>query len=186
LDGVAVIGCGGSGKTYLSQRLAAHLSVPLVHLDAEYYDRDWQPLPQEVFAARQRDLVAEPRWLIEGNYAATLPIRLVAADTLVFLDLPAPMCLLGILQRRWRYRCGQHPDGVYDRITWSFLAYVWGYRRSMRPRVRLLIAQHGQHLQVVTLSSRRQAARWLATLHGHPGPTPPSRASSTDSRPTGT
>ncbi|HEY6794264.1 MAG TPA: hypothetical protein VI248_06240 [Kineosporiaceae bacterium] len=164
MDRVAVIGCGGSGKTYLSQRLATHLSLPVTHLDAEYYDSNWQPLPQDAFAARQRDLVAQPRWLIEGNYAGTLPIRLAAADTLVFLDLPAWTCLLGILQRRWKYRGGQHQDGVYDRITWNFVTYIWGYRRSMRPRVRQLIAEHGSHLQVVTLSSRRQAARWLEAL----------------------
>jgi hypothetical protein len=63
---------------------------------------DWNPLPQDDFAERRRKLVARPRWLIEGNYASTLPIRLVPADTVIFLDLPAITCLAGILQRRWR------------------------------------------------------------------------------------
>jgi adenylate kinase family enzyme len=164
MDRIVVIGCGGSGKTYLSAQLAALLSLPVVHLDAEYYDEAWQPLPQEQFAARQRELVAPPRWLIEGNYAGTLPIRLAAADTLVFLDLPGWLCLAGILQRRWRYRGGQHADGVFDRITWDFVKYVWGYRKNMRPRVRQLIAEHGSHLHVVTLTSRRRATRWLVDL----------------------
>ncbi len=162
MDRIAVVGCGGSGKTWLSQRLAATLSLPVTHLDAEYYDEAWQPMPQEAFAERQRELVAAPRWLLEGNYAGTLAIRLVAADTLVFLDLPAWTCLAGIAQRRWRYRGGQHTDGVYDRITWDFVKYIWGYRASMRPRVRDLIAAHGGHLRVVTLTSRRQATAWLA------------------------
>lgn len=165
MDRIAIIGCGGSGKTYLANQLAAHLDLRLTHLDALYYDADWNPLPADEFAELQEKLVTEDRWLIEGNYAGTLPIRLARADTVIFLDLPALTCLSGILQRRWRYRGGQHDkDGVYDRITWNFVRYIWGYRKSMRPRVRALLDEHGRHATLVTLTSRRQAARYLAQL----------------------
>lgn len=53
----------------------------------------------EDFAAAQRRLVAETDWVIEGNYASTLPIRLAAADTVILLDLPARTCLRGIVGR---------------------------------------------------------------------------------------
>ncbi|MGH3940691.1 MAG: hypothetical protein ACRDTG_19055, partial [Pseudonocardiaceae bacterium] len=132
MDRIAILGCGGSGKTHLANQLATLLHLPLTHLDGLYYDADWNPLPQQEFAALQRTLVAQPRWLLEGNYAGTLPIRLAAADTVIFLDLPAITCLTGILQRRWRYQGGQHAkDGVYDRITGNFVRYIWGYRKTM-------------------------------------------------------
>lgn len=159
---MVVIGCGGSGKTFVARHLALALSLPLTHLDAEYYDQAWQPAPHDRFEARQHELVARPRWLIEGNYASTLTVRLAAADTVVFLDLPAWSCLAGVLQRRLRYRGGQHrPHGVFDRITWSFVGYIWGYRRTMRPRVRELVMEHRKHLTVVRLTSRRRTRRWL-------------------------
>lgn len=166
MDRIAIIGCGGSGKTHLANQLAALCNLPLTHLDAVYYDAEWNPLPQEEFAALQHTLVAEPRWLLEGNYAGTLPIRLARADTVIFLDVYAITCLAGILQRRWRYRGGQHSkDGVYDRITWSFVRYIWGYRGTMRPHVRQLLDEHGGSARLITLTSRKQAARFIAQLH---------------------
>jgi hypothetical protein len=89
----------------------------------------------EKFADRQRKLVARPQWLIDGNYASTLPIRLAAADSVIFLDLPAITCLLGIFQRRWRWRGGQYiNDGVFDRITVSFVRYIWVTGAPCGPR----------------------------------------------------
>jgi adenylate kinase family enzyme len=162
---IAIVGCGGSGKSMLARQLATTLDLPLTHLDAIYYDQDWNPLPQEEFATRQEKLVVEPQWIIEGNYASTLPIRLTAADTVIFLDLPALTCLRGILQRRWRYRGGQHHAvGVYDRLTWNFVRYIWRYRRDMAPRVRALINQHATSARVTTVTSRRQARRLVAQL----------------------
>lgn len=165
MDRIAIIGCGGSGKSTVARQLARILDVPLTHLDTTYYDEQWNPLPQDEFAAQQEKLVAGERWIIEGNYAGTLPIRLAAADTVIFLDLPAVTCLWGITQRRWRYRGGQHQaDGVYDRITWNFVRYILGYRRTMRPRVEALIREHGPHVRLISLTSRRQASQLIDRL----------------------
>jgi adenylate kinase family enzyme len=162
VDRIAIIGCGGSGKSTVARQLARILDVPLVQLDAIYYDEHWTPLPGDDFAAQQEKLVTGERWIIEGNYASTLPIRLAAADTVIFLDLPAAACLWGIAQRRLRYRGGQHQaDGVYDRITWNFIRYILDYRHTMRPRVRNLLQEHGPHVRLRTLTSRRQANRFI-------------------------
>ncbi|MFE3110624.1 MULTISPECIES: topology modulation protein [Kitasatospora] len=160
---IALIGCGGSGKTYLSKQLGEHFGAPVTHLDAVYYDDAWNTLDKEKFAAVQEELVAAPSWVIEGNYAGTLPIRLRAADEVIFLDIPPAVCLWGIAQRRLRHGGGQNDStGVYDRITWSFIRYVWGYRRSMAPRVRDLIREHASQATVHTVTSRRQARDLLA------------------------
>ena len=67
MDRIAIVGCGGSGKSHLARQLGGLLGIAPVHLDGLYYKRDWTPLDQEQFAALQHDLVATPRWIIDGN-----------------------------------------------------------------------------------------------------------------------
>jgi len=164
VDRIVVIGSGGAGKTVLAHRLGALLGIGAVHLDTLFYDDAWRPVPVEVFVAAQQRIVAGRRWLLDGNYHATLPVRLAVADTVVFLDLPPLVCLWGVFVRRWRYRGGQHRDGVYDRVSVAFLRYVATYRRRMRPRVLAAIAEHGPHARLVRLGSRAEVHAFLATV----------------------
>ncbi|MBB3096177.1 adenylate kinase family enzyme [Actinoplanes campanulatus] len=150
---IAILGCGGAGKSHLARQLATRLGLPVTHLDDLYYDNDWNPAPVDEFAAAQRDLVAADRWIIDGNYASTLPIRLAHADTVILLDLPAHTCLWGIARRRGRHR-----------ITPSFIRYVVRYRRTMRPRVEALIAEHAGHAGYLRFTSHGQVNRFLAAL----------------------
>lgn len=161
---VMIIGCGGSGKTVLARQLGARLDIAVTHLDGVYFDADWNRLDGDAFAHLQRELVAADRWIIDGNYASTMAIRLARADTVIFLDLPTWVCLWGIAARRWRYRGGQHPDGVYDRISWSVIAYVWGYRRRMRPRVTRMVDAYAAETRYIRLTSRRSVTRFLASV----------------------
>jgi adenylate kinase family enzyme len=159
---VAVVGCGGSGKSYLSRRLGRILDAPVTHLDAVYFDQAWHTLPMETFAAAQRDLVARPRWVIDGNYHSTLPIRLEACDTVVFMDVSTPAALWGVLGRQLRYGAGHRGNGVHNRLTWSVISYVATYRSRMRPRVMARIDEYAAgRATVIRLNSRRQARRWL-------------------------
>lgn len=164
MNRIAVVGSCGSGKSYVSRELSRLLDAPLTHLDAVYYDEAWNPLPMEAFESRQRELVAAPRWVIDGNYNTTLHVRLQAADTVVFMDMPTVSCLRGLVSRQIRHGRGQNGNGVYNRITWGVLRYVVGYRRSMRSRVLAKIGQYAGGAEVITLTSRRQTRRFLMAL----------------------
>jgi adenylate kinase family enzyme len=162
VERIAIVGCGGSGKSYVARELGRLLNAPVIHLDAVYYDGRWNPLPMEEFEARQREFVAAPRWVIDGNYNSTLHVRLAAADTVIFLDLPTRTCLWGIIARRLRHGRGQKQNGVYNRINLDFLFYVVRYRRAMRPRVRAKLGRCDA--QVIELTARRQVRRFLRDI----------------------
>lgn len=88
-----------------------------------------------------------------------MPIRLAAADTVIYLDLPTHVCLWSVLRRRLRFRGRSRPDlGVYDRINWQFVRFVWSFRRTRRPHILALITEHKLPTAVlVRLGSRRDA-----------------------------
>lgn len=162
MERVAIVGCAGSGKSYVARELGRLLDLPVIHLDAVYFDDQWNPLPMERFGAVQRELVAAPRWAVDGNHNSTIHVRLEAADTVVFMDLPTHVCLWGILSRQLRRGRGQNDqNGVYNRITGDVLGYLLGYRRKMRPRVLAKIDWHAGDAQLITLTSRRHARRFL-------------------------
>ncbi|SDM04459.1 hypothetical protein SAMN05421874_13672 [Nonomuraea maritima] len=161
MDRVAVVGCGGSGKSHLARELGRLLGAPVVHLDAVYYDDEWNPLPKDAFEAVQRDLVAEPRWVIDGNHNSSLPIRLQACDTVVMMDVPTRAALWGIVSRRLRHGPGQHSAGVYNHLHWGFISYVATYRRRMRPQVLAKIDEFAAGKRVVFLTGRAHTRRWL-------------------------
>ncbi|MEU8526823.1 topology modulation protein [Streptomyces sp. NPDC048629] len=159
---VAIVGCGGSGKSYLARELGRILDAPVTHLDAAFYDDEWNERPMERFADLQRELVAQPRWVIDGNYNSTLQIRLEACDTVVLMDASTVAALYGIFSRQIRHGAGQQGNGVHNRINWGVIKYVATYRHKMRPRVMAKIGEFASgRADVVLLSSRRQTRRWL-------------------------
>ena len=167
MERIAVIGCGGSGKTTLSRRLGGLLELPVIHIDGHYWrevDGVRIESTPEQWRDTHRELVAGRRWVIDGMKLGVLEERLAAADTAIFLDLPTGSCLWGIVRRRLRFRGRNRPElGVYDdRISWPFIAWVSSFRRRQRPRILRLLAASGR--DVIVLRSRREVAALLARV----------------------
>ncbi len=163
---IAVLGCGGSGKSTLSRRLKERTGLPVVHLDRHYWNAGWTPTPDGDWEAVHADLVRRPRWIIDGNFSRTMAPRLARADAAIFLDLPTWRCVLRILRRirTWRGRTRPDlPDGCPERFDWEFLWWVAGFRRRSRARVLHHLAREKAHrgLLVVRLRNPREVRAFL-------------------------
>lgn len=96
---VLVIGISGAGKSTFARKLAPLVGLPLIHLDKEFWRPGWRLTPRVEWWERVAELAAGERWLMEGNYANSLHLRLPRADTVLWFDYPTVRCLGRVLKR---------------------------------------------------------------------------------------
>jgi hypothetical protein len=70
----------------------------------------WVEQQHEEWHATLALLLAQDACVMDGNFGATLDMRLATADTVVFFDLPPLLCLWRVLRRRFRYHGRARPD----------------------------------------------------------------------------
>lgn len=135
---IVVIGSGGAGKSTFSRQLGEILAIPVIHLDSLFWRPGWERTPEDEWAAKITELVEGDTWIMDGNFGGTREIRMRAADTIIFLDLPRSLCLFRILKRTFYYRGRTRPDmaeGCTESLSLEFLQWVWGYPKNGRVRV---------------------------------------------------
>lgn len=164
---IAIIGPGGAGKSTLARQIGAKTGLPVIHLDAHYWGAGWVEPPKDDWEQAVRGLTAGEAWVMDGNYGGTMDIRLAAADTILFLDLPRGTCLVRVVLRQVRYRNRTRPDmaaGCPERLTWFFLKYIWNYRRDRRPGILDRMRLHAGGRRLVQLQTPRQVRHFLEAL----------------------
>lgn len=165
MERIVIIGSGGAGKSTLARALGERLGLPVVHLDKLFWRGNWEHLSRDAFDAELAERCAGEKWIIDGNYNRTLPERLSRCDTVLYLDNPTVVCLIGVLRRYLRYHGRTRPDmggDCRERLDRDFLSWVVSYRRKNRRRNLQLLACCGADVRI--FSSRRECRRFLASL----------------------
>jgi adenylate kinase family enzyme len=165
---VLVIGSGGAGKSTFAARLAERTGLPLIHLDALYWRAGWRESAKEEWAEAVAQLAAAKQWIMDGNYGGTLEVRLAAADTVIFLDLPRTVCLRRVVQRWIRFHGRTRPDmtpGCPERLTWEFLRWIWRYPTERRPKILRQLSALRADQRVVVLRSTAEVDKFIQSLH---------------------
>lgn len=166
---IAVIGSSGAGKSQLSRWMGEILGLPVVHLDKEYWLPGWTEPTKDEWRHRVEDLVKRGSWIIDGNFGGTMEIRIAAADTVVFLDLPRSLCVWRTIKRVITYRKETRPDmadGCGEKFDLKFLKWIWDFPKRTRPRIlERLAAVEGQK-PVFRLRSRKEVSGFLDGLRG--------------------
>ena len=161
---VLVIGCSGAGKSTLARELAPRLGLPLVHLDRFYWSPGWVEPTQEKWRQIVEGLVAEPAWVMDGNYSNTFDLRMPRADTVIWLDYPRTTCLwravMRVIKGYGRNR-PDLPDGCPEQVDLKFYRFVWDFPNRSRPRIVEGLKTIGSHLRVIQLGNDREVAAFL-------------------------
>ncbi|WP_213807556.1 adenylate kinase [Granulicella sp. dw_53] len=131
---VLILGCPGSGKSTLARTLSTRMALPLIHLDQLYWSPGWVEPERHQWQQQIAEVLANPSWIIDGNYGGTVAMRLAAADTAILLDLPRSLCLRRALQRillSWGRVRSDMAKGCPERLEWSFLSYIWNFHKKL-------------------------------------------------------
>jgi len=98
---IAVLGYAGSGKTFVSDYLSQKKSIPVLHLDSVKYNKEWQPIDNELVLPQVMEFMERKDWIIDGFYKYLLmEERLEKADLIIILCLPRLLCLLRTIHRK--------------------------------------------------------------------------------------
>lgn len=135
---ICVIGCGGSGKSYLSHVLGEELGIEVLHLDKIFWLPGWVTRDKDEFDAICEDFYRRESFIIDGNYSRTLPRRVDVCDTVIWLDFSTLACLWGVISRiiknlgRVRFDMG---EGCPERFDLEFILWILNFRRNQRPKI---------------------------------------------------
>ncbi len=155
---VIIIGCPGSGKSTLARALHKKTAIPLFHLDMLYWNADKTTVPKEIFLERLFEVLKKESWIIDGNYASTMEMRMEQCDTVFFLDFPLEVCLDGIKQRQGKKR--SDIPWVEDGFDEEFTEFIKNYNRDNRPKVFELIKKH-TNKNIIIFHSREEADEYI-------------------------
>ena len=157
---VIIIGCPGSGKSTFARKLQSVTGLPLHHLDLIYWKSDRTIVPREEFLEKLHQIMAQEQWIIDGNYASTMEMRMQVCDTVIFLDYPPELCLAGAQERKGKVR----PDLPWvesnDLDDSEFMEYIRKFHELNRPTILSLLEKYSDK-EIIIFHSREDAEIFL-------------------------
>ena len=161
-----IIGCSGSGKSTLSRILSERTNLPVVHLDQLFWREGWVNISREEFNSLLREELKKDKWIIDGNYDRTLEERIDRCDTVIYLDYPRWMCLLGAFKRVLLNYRKVRPDmaaGCPEKIDLEFLKWIWNFNKEHRDKFyKILKEEKGK--QIYIFKNRKECNNFIKKL----------------------
>ena len=167
MERVLIIGCGGAGKSTLARRLGEKTGLPVVHLDQIYWKPgNWEHLEHDEFDGLLAAELEKQRWIIDGNFNRTLPIRLQRCDTVIYLDFSSIQCIIGWLKRvitNWgRSRPDMGPE-CNEKFDLEFAKWIWNFNNQNRARYLTMLSEQ-QEKKIYILRNRREVRNFLKII----------------------
>lgn len=165
---ILIIGSSGAGKSTLSRKVAEITGLELFHLDQMYWKPNWVESEKTEWREKVQEVVAKNSWILDGNFGGTFDIRFPRADTVIWLDVPMPICLWRAIKRGFINYGKVRPDmgaGCPEKIDLTFFGFVAHFPISHRPRIVKAVGKMNESQQLIVLKSNRDIERFLNDLN---------------------
>lgn len=161
-----IIGRSGSGKSTFAKTLGEKLEREVTHLDKIYHHPDWSfAFPTyKAWHEEVARLAAGERWILEGNFTKSIPIRLARADTVVFFNFSPWRCLYSVYKRKFfppAHRPDKH-EGMQEKVTLE----LW--RMIFRYQIKNILEQlkSAKDKKIYIVKNRKEAAKVMQEIAG--------------------
>jgi len=175
---INVIGTSGSGKSTLSKRIATKLDIPYIEMDRLYWGPNWtEPAPEE-YGPRVEKAVAQPDWVLDGNYSRTNHIKWQRADMIVWVDYSpirtlyqvVTRAISGIISRKELWPGTGNRESLRNLFSRKSIV-LWMLQSYRKNRVRYGALKYDpkyQHIRFVHIRSPKEADVFVESLTHHP------------------
>lgn len=160
---ILVIGSPGAGKSTFARKLRDRTGLPLYYLDMIYHKPDRTTVARETFDKRLSEILKTDRWIIDGNYQRTLPLRFEKCTEVYLFDLPAEQCLEGAASRIGQFR--EDMPWIENEFDPEFRQYILDFQKDQLPGIIDLTEQYRHSRAITVFHSREEADRFIEQIN---------------------
>ncbi len=165
MEKILVIGCPGSGKSYLSRELKLIFDYPILHLDYIYHIDNEHQISKEELREKIKEFVeSNQQFIIDGNYTGTLEYRLQYADTVILYMIDTDICINNAIKRMKEPRRNDMAPGFDNSVMDDdFLEYIKRFNIELLPRIEEILRDNPDK-HIIRLRSYEEKEQFLESL----------------------
>lgn len=171
LERIVVLGTSGSGKSHFATRAAEALGSRHVELDALHWRPGWAQAPRDEFRRQVAEIVAEPNWVLDGNYLAGRDLVWPRATAVIWLRYPFPRVFVRLLRRSIRRLvtgervCNGNRESFRSLFLSRDSLFVWAIRSHPELATQIPDAlREYPHLETHVFDGPRETEGFLGSL----------------------
>lgn len=155
---IHIIGCSGSGKTYLAQALSKKYTIPHFDLDDIQWDNNAEgygiKMPVEKRNVLLQEILINDEWIIEGVYYTWVQQSFDEADKIYVLDMPKYLyksrIILRFIKRKLGLQKGKKETlkSVYNLLKWTET-----FQKNNLKEIKNILTKYGD--KVIWISNKK-------------------------------
>ncbi len=164
---IHIIGCSGSGKTYLANALAKRYNIPHFDLDDIQWDNNAEGYgtkrPIEERNALLLEILNNNEWVIEGVYYAWVQQSFDEADIIYVLDMPGYLYKSRIIIRSIKRKIGiQQGKRETIKSVHNLLKWTETFQNKNLKEIKTILERYEN--KVIWLSSKKDVRKIIKPI----------------------